>query len=50
MGHKVHPNGFRLGVTAQWTSNWYAERGTYRDNLNKDIAVRAFLREKLAQA
>ena len=50
MGHKVHPTGFRLGVTAQWTSNWYAERGTYRDNLNKDIAVRTFLREKLAQA
>jgi small subunit ribosomal protein S3 len=50
MGHKVHPIGFRLGVTAQWTSNWYAERGTYRDNLNKDIAVRTFLREKLAQA
>ena len=50
MGHKVHPNGFRLGVTAQWTSNWYAERGAYRDNLNKDIAVRSFLREKLAQA
>ena len=40
MGHKVHPNGFRLGVTAQWTSNWYAERGAYRENLNKDIAVR----------
>ena len=50
MGHKVHPTGFRLGVTAQWTSNWYAERSTYRDNLNKDIAVRTFLREKLAQA
>jgi small subunit ribosomal protein S3 len=50
MGHKVHPTGFRLGVTAQWTSNWYAERGAYRENLNKDIAVRNFLREKLAQA
>jgi small subunit ribosomal protein S3 len=50
MGHKVHPTGFRLGVTAQWTSNWYAERGQYRDNLNNDIAVRTFLREKLAQA
>src|SRR5436190_2463027 len=50
MGHKVHPHGFRLGITAQWTSNWYAERGAYRENLNKDIAVRTFLREKLAQA
>jgi small subunit ribosomal protein S3 len=50
MGHKVHPTGFRLGVTAQWTSNWYAEGSAYRENLNKDIAVRTFLREKLAQA
>jgi small subunit ribosomal protein S3 len=50
MGHKVHPTGFRLGITAQWTSNWYAEGGAYRENLNKDIAVRTFLREKLAQA
>jgi small subunit ribosomal protein S3 len=50
MGHKVHPTGFRLGITAQWTSNWYAEGSAYRENLNKDIAVRTFLREKLAQA
>jgi small subunit ribosomal protein S3 len=50
MGHKVHPNGFRLGVTAQWTSNWYAERGAYGENLTKDMAVRAFLRARLANA
>jgi len=50
MGHKVNPNGFRLGITTTWTSNWYAERSAYGDNLNKDIAVRKFLREKLAQA
>ena len=50
MGHKVNPNGFRLGITTQWTSNWYAERGAYSENLNKDILVRKFLREKLAQA
>jgi small subunit ribosomal protein S3 len=50
MGHKVNPNGFRLGITTQWVSNWYAERGAYSENLNKDIAVRKFLREKLAQA
>jgi small subunit ribosomal protein S3 len=50
MGHKVNPNGFRLGITTQWVSTWYAERGAYGENLNKDIAVRKFLREKLAQA
>ena len=50
MGHKVNPTGFRLGITTAWTSNWYAERATYTDNLGKDIAVRRFLQEKLAQA
>ncbi len=50
MGHKVHPIGFRLGITAQWTSNWYAERAAYRENLHKDIKVRKFLKEKLSQA
>jgi small subunit ribosomal protein S3 len=50
MGHKVNPNGFRLGITTSWTSNWYAERKTYGDNLFKDITVRDFLRKKLAQA
>jgi small subunit ribosomal protein S3 len=50
MGHKVNPNGFRLGVTTQWTSNWYAEGRAYGETLNKDIAVRDFLRKKLSQA
>ena len=50
MGHKVNPNGFRLGITTSWTSNWYAERKVYGENLLKDIQVRDFLRKKLAQA
>lgn len=50
MGHKINPNLFRLGVSTAWTSNWYAERGTYADNLNKDRLVREFLFKKLAQA
>ncbi|AXQ30820.1 30S ribosomal protein S3 [Solimonas sp. K1W22B-7] len=50
MGHKVNPNGFRLGITTKWVSNWYAERKAYGDNLLKDIQVRDFLKKKLAQA
>ncbi|HEX4872877.1 MAG TPA: 30S ribosomal protein S3 [Nevskiaceae bacterium] len=50
MGHKVNPNGFRLGISTQWTSNWYAEGSAYGENLNKDLAVRSFLRKKLASA
>ncbi len=50
MGHKVNPNLFRLGISTQWTSNWYAERGAYGDNLHKDRLVRDFLNKKLAAA
>jgi small subunit ribosomal protein S3 len=50
MGQKVHPYGFRLGIIKDWTSTWYADRRRYADYLNADIAVRAFLRKKLAHA
>ena len=50
MGHKVNPNGFRLGITTKWTSNWYAERAAYGANLGKDMAVRSFLFTKLKDA
>ena len=48
MGQKVHPTGFRLGITTQHTSNWYAEKSQYTENLLKDIEVREHLSKKLA--
>ncbi|AWN14847.1 30S ribosomal protein S3 [Salinisphaera sp. LB1] len=50
MGHKVHPVGFRLGITTEWCSRWYAEGQGYADALNTDLAVREFIREKLSHA
>jgi len=50
MGQKVNPVGFRLGVVKDWNSIWYAEGHDYADNLNTDIAVREFIRKKLAHA
>jgi len=50
MGQKVNPNGIRLGIVKDWTSNWYADRGEYADLLNTDLDVREFLRKKLAHA
>ncbi|QHS10994.1 30S ribosomal protein S3 [Sinimarinibacterium sp. NLF-5-8] len=50
MGHKINPNGFRLGITTKWTSNWYAQGGAYAETLLKDMAVREYLTKKLAQA
>jgi len=50
MGQKVHPNGIRLGIVKDWTSKWYADSKDYADLLNNDLAVRAYLKKKLAQA
>ena len=46
MGHKVNPIGFRLGITRQWTSNWYAE-GKFADYLYEDHLIRNYLRKRL---
>lgn len=50
MGQKVHPIGFRLGVSKDWTSKWYAEGRDYADFLEKDFEVREYIRKKLAHA
>ncbi len=50
MGQKVHPIGIRLGISKDWNSTWYAERGDYAEMLNSDIAVREYLQKRLAQA
>ena len=49
MGHKVHPNGFRLGVIRGWESRWYAGR-TYKDLVKEDHVLRQFIRKRLANA
>ena len=50
MGQKVHPYGIRLGIVKDWTSTWYVDSKRYADYLNLDLAVRDFLRKKLAHA
>ena len=50
MGQKVHPIGIRLGISKDWNSTWYAERGGYAEMLNSDLAVRSYLQKRLAQA
>ena len=49
MGQKVHPVGFRLGITKTWESNWFARRG-YGEQLHEDIRIRRFIKEKLFHA
>jgi len=50
MGQKVHPTGIRLGISKDWNSTWFAEKGDYAEQLNSDLAVRAYLQKRLAQA
>lgn len=50
MGQKVNPTGFRLGIIKDWTSTWYAGTKDYSRYLLQDLAVREFLRKKLASA
>lgn len=50
MGHKINPTGFRLAVTHNWTSRWYAAGRNFSRTLGEDLKVRAFLQEKLKAA
>ena len=49
MGRKVHPYGFRIGVSRTWTAKWYADKD-YTTLLKEDIAVRQLVGKRLANA
>ncbi|MFM1903198.1 MAG: hypothetical protein RLZZ440_1098 [Planctomycetota bacterium] len=50
MGQKVHPTGFRTGVTEPWKSRWYAAKKEFKDLLLEDVKVRKFLKTKYRSA
>lgn len=50
MGQKVHPTGFRLGPLYTWVSQWYSEKGNYREQIFEDQSLRAFLVQRLSLA
>jgi len=49
MGQKVHPLGFRLGITETWNSRWYKRNG-YAEQLRQDFFLRDFITKRLAGA
>ena len=50
MGQKIHPTGFRLAVTKNWSSKWFANSHDFAGQLKQDIDVREFLKKRLAHA
>ena len=50
MGQKIHPTGFRLPVTRNWSSRWYANNQNFATMLAEDLKVREYLKIKLKSA
>jgi small subunit ribosomal protein S3 len=50
MGQKVNPIGFRLGITRDWTSKWYASTKNFPALVYTDHLVREFLKKRLVEA
>jgi small subunit ribosomal protein S3 len=50
MGQKVHPVGFRTGITEPWKSRWYAAKKDFKALLLEDVRVRKFLKTKYRAA
>src|SRR5690349_22077746 len=47
MGQKVNPTGFRVGITEDWKSKWYAPKAAFADFLVEDFKLRRFIDGKL---
>jgi small subunit ribosomal protein S3 len=50
VGHKVHPNGFRLGVYRNWEAKWFAPDKEYKPLLLEDVRLRKMLLARLKNA
>jgi small subunit ribosomal protein S3 len=49
MGQKVHPHGFRLGISTEWKSRWFADK-LYKDYVGEDVKIRKMMSHGLERA
>ena len=49
MGQKVNPYGFRLGITTEFKSRWYADK-LYKDYVKEDVAIRRMMTKGMERA
>jgi small subunit ribosomal protein S3 len=49
VGQKVNPHGFRLGITTEWKSRWYADK-LYKDYVKEDVAIRRMMSRGMERA
>ena len=54
MGQKVNPHGFRLGITTDFNTRWFADSSKpgqrYRDYVAEDVAIRKLLSQGMERA
>ena len=49
VGQKVNPHGFRLGITTDWKSRWYADK-QYAEYVKEDVAIRRLMSKGMERA
>ena len=49
MGQKINPHGFRLGITTDFKSRWYADK-LYGAYVKEDILIRRLMAKKMERA
>ena len=49
VGQKINPHGFRLGITTDWSSRWYADK-SYADYVNEDVQIRKLMSKGMERA
>lgn len=50
MGQKVNANGFRIGITRTWPSNWFARGKKFRSNFLEDVKIRRYITKLLPES
>src|SRR5690625_2817741 len=54
MGQKIHPHGFRLGITKDHVSRWFADSNVegqrYKDFVKEDVNIRSLLEDGMERA
>ncbi len=50
MGQKVNPYGYRLGITTDWKTKWFAPKANYADTMLEDQKVRAHIEKTMSVA
>ena len=51
MGQKINPISIRIGLTRNWSSNWFtSDKKAYKEFLHEDLAIRTYVKKKFFQA